>query len=56
MTRAFASQRGWRSMIMISWRYHLARAHRIFDVSFAPPNRTGIMRDVPNTDPFAVAQ
>ncbi|WP_111511741.1 YdcF family protein [Mycobacterium kyogaense] len=56
MTRALAEQRGWRSVIVISWRYHLPRARRIFDVCFASPNRTVIMRDVPRTYRFSVAQ
>lgn len=56
MTRALAEQRGWRSVIVISWRYHLPRARRIFDVCFAAPDRTVIMRDVPRTYRFSVAQ
>lgn len=56
MTRALAEQRGWRSVIVISWRYHLPRARRIFDVCFASPDRTVIMRDVPRTYRFSVAQ
>ena len=56
MTRALAEQRGWRSVIVISWRYHLPRARRIFDVCFGAPNRTVIMRDVPRTYRFSVAQ
>ncbi|KKF02459.1 YdcF family protein [Mycolicibacterium obuense] len=56
MTRVLAEQRGWRSVIVISWRYHLPRARRIFDVCFASPNRTVIMRDVPRTYRFSVAQ
>ncbi|WP_082169023.1 YdcF family protein [Mycolicibacterium chlorophenolicum] len=55
MTRSLAEQRGWRSVIVISWRYHLPRARRIFDVCFAPPGRTVVMRDVPRTYPFSVA-
>ena len=56
MTRALAEQRGWRSVIVISWRYHLPRARRIFDVCFGAPNRSVIMRDVPRTSRFSVAQ
>lgn len=56
MTRALAEQRGWRSVIVISWRYHLPRARRIFDVCFGAPDRTVIMRDVPRTYRFSVAQ
>ncbi len=56
MTRALAEQRGWRSVIVISWRYHLPRARRIFDVCFGAPDRSVIMRDVPRTYRFSVAQ
>src|SRR5690349_3912942 len=56
MTRTLAEQRGWRSVIVISWRYHLPRARRIFDVCFASPDRTVIMRDVPRSYPFSVAR
>ncbi|TRW80475.1 YdcF family protein [Mycolicibacterium sp. 018/SC-01/001] len=56
MTRALAEQRGWRSVIVISWRYHLPRARRIFDVCFASPGRTVIMRDVPRQYRFSVAE
>ena len=56
MTRALAEQRGWRSVIVISWRYHLPRARRIFDVCFGAPDRSVIMRDVPRSYRFSVAQ
>lgn len=56
MTRVLAEQRGWQSVIVISWRYHLPRARRIFDVCFAPPDRTVVMRDVPRSYPFSVAR
>ena len=56
MTRALAEQRGWRSVIVISWRYHLPRARRIFDVCFGAPDRTVIVADVPRTYRFSVAQ
>ena len=56
MTRALAEQRGWRSVIVISWRYHLPRARRIFDGCFGAPDRSVIMRDVPRTYRFSVAQ
>ncbi len=56
MARTLAEQRGWKSVIVISWRYHLPRARRIFDVCFAPPGRTVVMRDVPRSYPFSVAR
>ena len=56
MAREMAERRGWHSIIVISWRYHLPRARRIFDVCFTVPDRTVIMRDVPRTYPFSVAR
>ena len=56
MTRALAEQRGWRSVIVISWRYHMPRARRIFDTCFASPDRRVIMRDVPRDYSFSVAE
>nr|WP_158021434.1 YdcF family protein [Mycolicibacterium chubuense] len=56
MTRAFADARGWRSIIVISWRYHLPRARHIFEQCFASSTRTVVMRDVPRAYPFSVAQ
>lgn len=55
-TRKFADQRGWRSVIVVSWRYHLPRARKIFDECFVTPGRSVIMRDVPRAYPFSVAQ
>lgn len=56
MARALADKRGWRSVIVISWRYHLPRARRIFDLCFAPPGGIVVMRDVPRAYPFSVAR
>lgn len=55
-TRKFADERHWRSVIVISWRYHLPRARKIFDECFVTPGRSVIMRDVPRRYPFSVAQ
>jgi len=55
MARTLAESRGWHSIIVISWRYHLPRARRIFDLCFTSPTRTVIMRDVPRAYPFSVA-
>lgn len=55
MTRQFAQQYGWKSVIVISWRFHLPRARYIFDQCFTSPDRSVIMRDVPRTYPFSVA-
>lgn len=56
MTRRLADERGWRSVIVVSWRYHLPRARKIFDECFVTPGRSVIMRDVPRRYPFSVAQ
>ncbi|KMO84408.1 hypothetical protein BST22_22125 [Mycolicibacterium chubuense] len=56
MTRALAEQRGWRSIIVISWRYHMPRARWIFNACFASPSRSIVMRDVPRSYPFSVAR
>ena len=55
-TRKFADDRGWKSVIVVSWRYHLPRARKIFDECFVTPGRTTIMRDVPRSYPYSVAQ
>lgn len=55
-TRKLADERGWQSVIVVSWRYHLPRARRIFDECFVTPGRSVIMRDVPRRYPFSVAQ
>lgn len=55
-TRKFAGERGWKSVIVVSWRYHLPRARKIFDECFVTPGRSVILRDVPRLYPFSVAQ
>ena len=44
MARTLAETRGWHSIIVVSWRYHLPRARRIFDLCFTSPTRTVVMR------------
>ena len=56
MARTLAEARGWQSIIVISWRYHLPRTRRIFDQCFTSPTRTVVARDVPRAYPFSVAQ
>lgn len=55
MARKLAEKYGWHSIIVVSWRYHLPRARRIFDQCFSAPGRSVIMRDVPRSYPFSVA-
>lgn len=56
MTRELAELHGWQKIIVISWRYHLPRARRIFDQCLAASPREVIMRDVPRDYTFSVAQ
>lgn len=56
MARELAEERGWRTIIVVSWRYHLPRARKIFEQCFASPTRHVLMRDVPRSYPFSVAQ
>lgn len=56
MARELAEKYDWHNIIVVSWRYHLPRARKIFSECFATPARHVIMRDVPRTYPFSVAQ
>ncbi len=56
MARDLADAYGWHKIVVVSWRYHLPRARRIFDQCFTTPTRSVIMRDVPREYPFSVAQ
>lgn len=56
MTRELADELGWKNVIVVSWRYHLPRARKIFDECFASESREVIMRDVPRVYPFSVAE
>ncbi len=56
MARELAEAHDWHSIIVVSWRYHLPRARKIFDECFATPARRVIMRDVPRHYPLSVAQ
>lgn len=55
LARTLADEYGWKSVIVVSWRFHLPRARYIFDQCFTSPDRSVIMRDVPRTYPFSVA-
>lgn len=56
IARQLADEHGWASIIVVSWRYHLPRARKIFKQCFVTPERSVIMRDVPRRYPFSVAQ
>lgn len=56
MSRELAEQYGWKSILVVSWRYHLPRARKIFDQCFTSPSRSAVFRDVPRQYAFSVAQ
>lgn len=56
LARQLADEHGWTSVIVVSWRYHLPRARKIFEQCFVNAERSVIMRDVPRRYPFSVAQ
>jgi uncharacterized SAM-binding protein YcdF (DUF218 family) len=56
MARNLAEKNDWHSVMVVSWRYHLPRARKIFAQCFTSSDRTVIMRDVPRAYPFSVAQ
>jgi len=47
MTRDLAIQRNWRSVIVVSWRFHLPRARYTFGKCLAWPADAFVMRSVP---------
>ncbi|KWX26187.1 MULTISPECIES: YdcF family protein [Mycolicibacterium] len=56
LTRQLAQERGWKSVIVVSWRYHLPRARRIFEQCFSPDPGALVMRAVPRDYDFSVAE
>jgi uncharacterized SAM-binding protein YcdF (DUF218 family) len=56
LTHQLARERHWRTVIVVSWRYHLPRARFIFSRCFSPVADSVIMRDVPRSYPFSVLQ
>jgi uncharacterized SAM-binding protein YcdF (DUF218 family) len=56
MARELAEKNDWHKVIVVSWRYHLPRARKIFEQCFTSPTRSVVMRDVPRHYPFSVAQ
>ena len=47
LTRQLADERGWRTVIVVSWRYHLPRARLIFEQCFSEATEALILRSVP---------
>jgi uncharacterized SAM-binding protein YcdF (DUF218 family) len=56
MVRRLADTRGWRSIIVVSWRFHLPRARMIFSQCFADSPDAVIMRAVPRAYRFNLAE
>jgi uncharacterized SAM-binding protein YcdF (DUF218 family) len=52
-TQRLAEQYGWKTVVVISWRYHLLRARFIFDQCF---DGDVIMRGVPRTYNFSLME
>lgn len=49
LTRQLADVRGWKTVIVISWRFHLPRAKLIFQRCFSDAAGALIMREVPRS-------
>jgi uncharacterized SAM-binding protein YcdF (DUF218 family) len=47
LTRQLAAERGWKTVVVISWRFHLPRARLIFQKCFSDAAGALIMREVP---------
>jgi uncharacterized SAM-binding protein YcdF (DUF218 family) len=56
LAHQLAAERNWRTVIVVSWRYHLPRARLIFSQCFSSAPDSVIMRDVPRRYPYAVVQ
>jgi uncharacterized SAM-binding protein YcdF (DUF218 family) len=55
LTRQLAEERGWKTLIIVSWRYHLPRARLIFKKCFSDAPGALIMRSVPRRYDSALA-
>jgi uncharacterized SAM-binding protein YcdF (DUF218 family) len=47
MMRRLADERGWKKIIVVSWRYHLPRARLVFQQCFSDQPDATVMVDVP---------
>jgi uncharacterized SAM-binding protein YcdF (DUF218 family) len=56
MVRRLADGRGWRSIIVVSWRFHLPRVRMIFSQCFSDSPDAVTMRAVPRAYRFNLAQ
>lgn len=56
LARQLAEDMNWRSVVVVTSRYHLPRARRIFDQCFVDSTRKVLMRDVPRDYRFSIAK
>jgi uncharacterized SAM-binding protein YcdF (DUF218 family) len=54
--RRLADERGWKSLVVISWRFHLPRARMIFDRCFSSADGAVTMRAVPRTYDYSLTR
>jgi uncharacterized SAM-binding protein YcdF (DUF218 family) len=54
MMRQLANERGWKKIIIASWRYHLPRARLIFGQCFSDDPNSVITQAVPRTYPLSL--
>ena len=56
MARQMAEQNGWKKVVVITARFHVPRARRIFEQCFADSMHGVVIRDVPRDYRFSVAE
>jgi uncharacterized SAM-binding protein YcdF (DUF218 family) len=55
LTRQLADERGWKTVIIVTWRYHLPRARLIFEKCFSDSPDALILRAVPRQYNYSLA-
>jgi uncharacterized SAM-binding protein YcdF (DUF218 family) len=55
LTRRLADERGWKSVIVVTWRFHLPRARLIFERCFSNSPGALIMSGVPRRYDYSLA-
>jgi uncharacterized SAM-binding protein YcdF (DUF218 family) len=55
MAREMGAERGWSSIIVVTWRFHLPRARIIFDQCYSDGGGRAIMRGVPRSYELPIA-
>lgn len=56
LVRQLANERGWKSVLVVSWRYHLPRARMIFEKCFPAGSLSVSMRGVPTPYDYSLAR